>query len=1080
MIRRAARFVLEAVAFVIAGLAILIAVVAWRLQAGPIEVDALTPVLESQMAEGPVRLDIDRTLLRWQGFDRPVALVVEGVRLSGPDDGLITAIPEMEVGFTVPALLRRDLVPRRLTVIRPTVRVIREADGSVNFELGEAAADEPDGSEPDVVGVLLRALEAPAESEEAPMAALREVTLRDGRVIVDDRALGQQWYAPDADITLTRVPEGVAGRLDLTVDLRGTRVRLGVDALYRAGGAEGTPSIDLDAAIGLQLDGRPARLAAAATLRPGAPRTTVAVEFENVVPAALADLDPVLAPLHAIGSPMHGNALVAVDDSFRPDFVDFQFRGAQGRIDVPGLYDQPLTIAGLEARGGADLEHRRFVIERLTVDLGGPMATARMVAQERGDRLAITADGEVSGLPVDLLDTYWPPDLGGGARSWVTRNVNRGLVERAEVFLELDAPADDLEAVVVESLDGGIDFTGVTLTVLDGLPPITDIDGHARFDAAVFSIDTSGGRFDALTVPESRIAITGLDTAAADDAIDIETVVTGPVPAALSVLDRPPLGFMEGFGIDPAATSGSMSARLRFAFPLIADLQFEEVAVAAAANLRDTTLGAVGPGLIVTGADAALSLDGREMSVEGTAALNGVPLTFTWSEPFSGTGGTQIDYAATVDAAERDALGLPELPWLEGAVPVRGRLTPAGGAERLTVSADLTGAALDFDPLPWSKPPGQPASLDLTAVLGGGGVARLDDVVLEGPGLTLRGSAAFAGGDRLSAVTVDRVSLGRSELSGRAERGSDGGWEVVVSGPVLDLRPLLDDALSVQARGATEEDEDLPPLALTIQVGEVITGDDRRLVGLRGDLLHDGTRWRRIELGGQAGSGGGLGLRLLSAADGAAELSVDAADAGAALAALDLVDSIRGGTLTIRGSRPADGMFSGSAEMRDFRAVDAPVLARLLAAVSLGGLQSLLTSDGLDFARAELDWRLDQDAIQISQGRAAGGALGITADGTVDRGTGTIDLEGTVVPVYGVNRVIGAIPLLGDILTGGGEGVFAFTYAVSGPVADPAVSVNPVSVLAPGFLRTLFFQADRVEGEESVPPVRREDDPSRD
>jgi hypothetical protein len=37
-----------------------------------------------------------------------------------------------------------------------------------------------------------------------------------------------------------------------------------------------------------------------------------------------------------------------------------------------------------------------------------------------------------------------------------------------------------------------------------------------------------------------------------------------------------------------------------------------------------------------------------------------------------------------------------------------------------------------------------------------------------------------------------------------------------------------------------------------------------------------------------------------------------------------------------------------------------------------------------------------------------------------------------------------------------GGGLFAASYSVRGPTADPDVSVNPLSVLAPGFLRGLF------------------------
>ncbi|NBB82217.1 MAG: hypothetical protein GVY28_02305, partial [Alphaproteobacteria bacterium] len=902
------------VAFLLAGLAILVAVAAWRLQAGPIEVDALTPILESQMADGPVRLEIDRTLLRWEGFDRPLALAATGVRLTGPEGVLIAAIPELEVGVSVPALARRQIEPRRLTLVRPTLRMVREADGSLSLAVGEADAIAPGTDGPDILATLVAAIEAPTGDAAQPMAALTQVVVEDGRLIVDDRALDQLWLAPDADIVLSRRPDGIDGRLDLLLDVRGRRVALGADAVWRAGdptaeGLAAQPSLAVDAAIGLRLDGLPARLAAAATVRPGAPATSITVDFENVTPAALADLDPVLAPLQAIASPMRGNALVAVDRDFRPTFVDFAFRGAQGMIDVPGLYAEPLTIAGLEAEGGADLDGGRFVVERLAVDLGGPRLTARMEANQRGDRLVMAAEGQVTALPVDLLDTYWPPDVGGGARGWVTRNVNRGLVDRAEVFLDLEAPVDDLEAIEVVALDGGIDFADATLTVIGGLPPITGIAGHARFDDAVFWIDTVGGSLAGLAVPEASIAITGLDTAAADDAIDIETVVRGPVRDALAVLDAPPLGFMAEMGIDPAVTAGAMSARLRFAFPLIEALAFEDVAVSAAANLRDAAIGEIAPGLAVGGVDAALSLDGQGMTVDGTGALNGVPLSFTWTERFAEAGSTRIDYAATLDAAGRAALNLPEPDWLDGPVAVRGRLTPSPGGEVLTVRGDLTPATMTLAPLGWSKPAGQPAELSVTAILGAGGVDRLEDLVLTAPGLEIAGRARFAGGDRLAAAIIERLALGETRLSGTVERDAEG-WRILADGPRLDLRPVLDG--TVDPVGGDGDDTAGPAFAVDLSLGEVILGPDRRLVGVDGSVVHDGRDWQRVDLTGQAGSGGRIAVALLPTGDGGASLSVDAADAGAALTALDLADGRRGGSLAIRGRRPPGGAFLGT------------------------------------------------------------------------------------------------------------------------------------------------------------------------
>ena len=64
MIRRGSKIVLEIIGVLVAGSAILVGLLAWRLSSGPIEADFLTPYLESAMSEGAVRLSLGGTLLR--------------------------------------------------------------------------------------------------------------------------------------------------------------------------------------------------------------------------------------------------------------------------------------------------------------------------------------------------------------------------------------------------------------------------------------------------------------------------------------------------------------------------------------------------------------------------------------------------------------------------------------------------------------------------------------------------------------------------------------------------------------------------------------------------------------------------------------------------------------------------------------------------------------------------------------------------------------------------------------------------------------------------------------------------------
>ena len=101
----------------------------------------------------------------------------------------------------------------------------------------------------------------------------------------------------------------------------------------------------------------------------------------------------------------------------------------------------------------------------------------------------------------------------------------------------------------------------------------------------------------------------------------------------------------------------------------------------------------------------------------------------------------------------------------------------------------------------------------------------------------------------------------------------------------------------------------------------------------------------------------------------------------------------------------------------------------------------------------------------------SGPAIGLTMSGQVDRSANIAQMEGTLVPAYTVNSVLGKVPLLGPLIVGReGEGIFGFTYAVKGNIDDPSVIVNPLSAIAPGFLRRIF------EFSSSLPP----DQPSTD
>ena len=69
-----------------------------------------------------------------------------------------------------------------------------------------------------------------------------------------------------------------------------------------------------------------------------------------------------------------------------------------------------------------------------------------------------------------------------------------------------------------------------------------------------------------------------------------------------------------------------------------------------------------------------------------------------------------------------------------------------------------------------------------------------------------------------------------------------------------------------------------------------------------------------------------------------------------------------------------------------------------------------------------------------------------------------------------LNSILDNIPIVGQLLGGGSQGLFAANYRVSGSSSDPDVMVNPLSALAPGILRQIFAPL------VGLPPVPQQDE----
>jgi hypothetical protein len=1039
MIRRSSRILLEVVGCLLAGLAILVAVGAWRLTAdNPVRLRFLTPYLEDALRapDGSYSVKIDETVLTWAGWRRQIDLKANGVRVVDATGHEVATVPEIALSVSFRALVSGVIAPRSIEVFGPRLAVIRGEDG--RFSLGGAKSGLPDAGPGSILALLVAELQHP--HQDGPARYLSEVGIVDGTLTVEDRPAGLTWVAPDADIFLRRTDEGLAAAVDLSVS---------------------------------QL-GRPARLAADLIYDSAQQRIDVSARMRGVDAQALGLIDPVLMVLSGADLVLEGNITTHATLDGRIGPTRFELRSGPGQVTLPGQFEAPLAVRGMVVRGEADPALSRISVSDSFLDLDGVhlQVTAQMRDVGNGN---LVLSGRIGTATLSMADLkrYWPLNAGPGGRRWVIDNMAEGTAHDADLGFELRVPEGVLDLATIERVAGTLTASGLTVRYLDGLPPVRGGSGSVRFDDKVFVADIAGGAAEDVSIAGGRVVVSELSER--DQHIAIEGHLQSTLKGALALLDRPPLSYAAKLGIDSARADGAMATTVTAKFPAFSSLKLSQVDIAAEATLKEAVLGGAILGRDLDHGDLKLRVDPQGMTVEGTANVAGIPSRLTWQEDFGGgPWRSKIALSATTYPDQRKALGLDVIPFLDGPIGAELDYTRYDEHRSDVVAAfDLTRAALALEFLDWRKLAGQKAMAQIEAQMRDGVVVAVPRLKLEAGTLLAQGRGYAVNAKPVGGLAFDRLAVGETDLRDVTVTRTGERIDITAARGVFDAEPLLgrergERAMAAKAGAAVERvaaPSDLEPegTAFTVRTASldrVLLGRGRELNAVRLGIHYDGRHWQEIQLDAHVGGGGPLAMRYLPDGPGQHRLTIGTQDAGGLLRLLGVSQSVIGGRLAIDAvsddSEPQRPL-RGRAIIREFRMFKAPLLARMLTIATFTGLVDALTGEGFLFDRFIADFTRTGSRIDIALARAYGPSLGITAEGWLDTSADTVELRGTLIPLFAFNNILASIPLIGDLLTAGeGGGIFAATYRAAGSLEDPKIRVNPLAALAPGVLRQLF------------------------
>jgi len=1028
--------------------------------------------------------------LTWLPASNNVIFDATDVVITDKNGNEIETIPRLQTEMPLSGVAKGFLIPERLIIDGGSVTWMRTNNGNIIAGLGT----------PDTVGRLgpvWRGNRASGKTTRPDVSGIKTVTVTNATAYVVDDSDGVELTFRDTDIDFTSTPEAIT--IDMTSELQKDTVNIPLKFKMEATPNVKSYAIDVTAE-GLNpsiISPKRGRYAGLKTLNTSMDvRASVKVDEKNGLETADIDLRT------GKGGVKIGKALTEFDegrfkarltaDSQIMDIEDIAFRSPKvsfsgsgtlselgaltdGNINSSPLFDlkladvnldqtprfsAPLILESLETSGRLDADSKRLDLDKLVANFGAygfSMAGAMQQTPEgKWDNIALKGNSFGALGPKELL-ALWPVKFADGARRWLDRSILRGDI--TNIAFDANLPKDLLSGErlpINKDLELTFDVAGGDVRYIGTMTPYTNTGGKGIVRGNSVMFEAVGGQIGNIQVESAVANIPRLQPIGGD--LKVKVIGQGMTSDLMGLIDEKPFEFASKYGVNPKDFAGTGKIEVNVTRPLLEFFDQKRIKYAVSGTFENTSAPfSLGPHKLKNGF-VTVVVDSQGMTVKGPVNIGPWQADLNWQETFDyGATPTRYRVEGRMDRDTLDGLGLGFREYFDGDIGVI--VDAIGTGLDLTsakVTADLTDTSMQLGEY-WSKQKGSKGQFTGQLKRQAGGAMLLEDMSITAPGFDVEGRIELANNFRLLDLDLTKTNIeGFIDAAVQAKPDElNEKLSVFVTGRYLDVSPFVSGTLQSTGGGLFDV-----PVLLTAGLEKLALNEAYVVENANVLFAHNGQGMTNARLGGRT-SNGDLKMDMLTNSESAVRnVSIDIPDASEAAFAFLGLDNITGGRLQIQAQLPpvgAQGALNGVASVEDFKLVEAPVLAQMLSIASLQGLFDTLGGDGLAFNEFVIPFSLDSGALNIRDARVSGPALGMTGAGEIDFANKVLDLDGTLVPAYTANSLLGDIPVIGDIFVGKkGEGIFALSYTLKGRFDKTQIAVNPLSALTPGFLRGIF------------------------
>ncbi len=678
----------------------------------------------------------------------------------------------------------------------------------------------------------------------------------------------------------------------------------------------------------------------------------------------------------------------------------------------------------------------------------------------------ISFAGQIPKMEATAVKQLWPFWMAHKPREWVVSNLYGGTVTNGSIAIfipqgRMCGPGCPL--VLGESeMQIRFDIDGTRLNTTGDIPPLRDVDAHFNLVGSRMNVDLKNATSyfasnRSLALEDSRFSMS--DVYAKPLLGNLELNVSGSADAVAELATLKPINALKDTQFKPDDFTGDVTANAKLTVGMLSSQNPPPPVWTADLDLKNLSLTKPFAGRKVTALDGFMSINDRQLKLEGKGRVDDVPMSIEMTEPVRKNSDVAptLSLKATLNETQVAKLA-PELSTVLGGTTV----VEIDGADTKSqdIQLDLAKASIILPGLGWSKGVGIPAKATFTLETSDGRTT-ISDFSLTGDGFGAAGDVTFTKNGLISA-DLSRVQLSPSDNYAVAVTASKNGYSINASGKSADLRPFLSKLRSSSGAGdGTSRSQ--PSLAIKAQLDKVYGFNDEILSNVSADVSVRDGKVRSVDFRGVTGRGQAVVAQTTNrGATGTVTLT--SSDAGSLARFTNIYTRIRGGLLNLALSTVNGSDWSGSLDLRNFAVVNEAKLQDIVATPTGDDGRSLNTAvrrnidvSSEKFQRGFARLVYVNGSVAVENGVVRGEQIGATFQGLLKDQNGRMDMTGTFMPAYGLNRLFGELPFIGIFLGNGRDrGLLGITFKLSGQTDQPKLTINPLSLIAPGVFRQIF------------------------